>query len=94
MVMEAVKHQCLAMTRNELEWLWHLWFGNLDFKDLSRLSQCTMVRDLPHIRVPNWNWEKMEPEEPRIMLEEHVTEVEVNIFDPSAGVRKSSRISQ
>jgi len=51
-VMEAVKHQCFSMTRNGSEWLWHLRFGHLNFRDLSRLSQCTMVKDLPHIRVP------------------------------------------
>ena len=51
-IISVVKHECFSATTDSIEWLWHLRFGHLNFKDLSKLRKCTMVNGLPHVNVP------------------------------------------
>jgi len=50
--MSVVNHQCFALSEKDAEWLWHMRFGHLNFKDLSRLSKDSMVIGLPLVKVP------------------------------------------
>lgn len=52
MVISAIKHQCFSASENKEERLWHLRFGHLNFKDLSQLSQKSMVSGLPKEENP------------------------------------------
>jgi len=51
-VMNAVNHKCFSLTESKAEWLWHMQFGHLNFKDLSRLSKSSMVNGLPQVKIP------------------------------------------
>ena len=51
--MNILKHQCFATSKNKEEWLWHLRFDHLNFKDLHLLTSHKMVEGLPQIVVPN-----------------------------------------
>nr|KYP35216.1 Copia protein [Cajanus cajan] len=43
------KHMCFAVTVFDVNWLWHLRFGHLNFGSLSQLAEKEMVIGLPHI---------------------------------------------
>ena len=45
--------RCLKMCYKEESWLWHLWFGHLNFGSLELLSKKEMVKGLPCINHPN-----------------------------------------
>ena len=45
--MNILKHQCFETSENKEEWLWHLRFGHLNFKDLHLLTSHKMVEGLP-----------------------------------------------
>ncbi|RDX81141.1 hypothetical protein CR513_38214, partial [Mucuna pruriens] len=47
-----LKHQCFATSENKVEWLWHLRYGHLNFKDLHLLTNHKMVKGLPQVVVP------------------------------------------
>ncbi|BAT91407.1 hypothetical protein VIGAN_07000300 [Vigna angularis var. angularis] len=46
-IMKAVKHHCFSAAGKIVEWLWHLRFVHLTFRDSCQLSQHSMVSDLP-----------------------------------------------
>jgi len=50
--MNILEHECLATSKNKMEWLWHHRFGHLNFKDLRLLIKQKMVEGLPQILVP------------------------------------------
>ncbi|XP_047179813.1 uncharacterized protein LOC124846575 [Vigna umbellata] len=52
-VMSVVKHQCFTTSEIKEEWLWHLRFGHLNFKDLSLLGQGKMVNGLSNVEIPD-----------------------------------------
>ena len=51
-IMKAVRHQCFNAAGKSVEWLWHLHFGHLNFRDLFRMSQHSMVSGLPLVNIP------------------------------------------
>jgi len=50
-VMKVVKHQCFSTIEKEVEWLWHLRLGHLNFRDLFQLIQRTMVKGLLVVNI-------------------------------------------
>lgn len=50
-VIKVVKHQCFVVPKKKTEWLWHLRFGYLKFRDLSHLSKQEMVKGLPMVEI-------------------------------------------
>ncbi|RDX93289.1 hypothetical protein CR513_24476, partial [Mucuna pruriens] len=49
--MHYLQHQCLTTLENKKEWLWHLKFCHLNFKDLHLLANHKMVKGLPQVLV-------------------------------------------
>ncbi|RDX67232.1 hypothetical protein CR513_53919, partial [Mucuna pruriens] len=47
-----LQHQCLTTLENKKEWLWHLRFCHINFKDLHLLANQKMVKGLPQVIVP------------------------------------------
>ncbi|RDX99262.1 hypothetical protein CR513_17699, partial [Mucuna pruriens] len=50
--MNCLKHQCFTTLENKEEWLWHVKFCHLNFKDLHLLASHKMVKGLPQVVVP------------------------------------------
>ncbi|XP_014497667.1 uncharacterized protein LOC106759161 [Vigna radiata var. radiata] len=58
-IMKAVRHQCFYAVGKSIEWLWHLRFGHLNFRDLFRMSQRSMVSGLPLVNIPESSDKKL-----------------------------------
>ncbi|WVZ24094.1 hypothetical protein V8G54_002638 [Vigna mungo] len=44
--------QCFSAIENDESWIWHLRFGHLNFRDLQKLKNKTMVSGMPCISLP------------------------------------------
>jgi len=52
-VMHVVNHQCFTLTQDKAEWLGHMRFGYLNFRDLTQLCKDSMVNGLPPMQIPD-----------------------------------------